>query len=291
MSERRIGVIVGSLRRGYSDKLANALAALAPPSMRLERLGIGDLPLYNEDLETANPPAPWTAFRERTGVPVVIDGAASVERLEDDPRRLTGDIPVALSFHATKSFATGEGGAVVTTDPAVGRAVVETLNFGFFDRRESRVPSINGKMSEYHAAVGLAELDDWPAKRRAFGDVADRYRDRFAASGLAGAALLFAALGDETRLALLRHLAGGSSVSISVLAENFEVSRQAVTKHLQHLAAAGMIDGRREGREHLWTINSSRLSEAQQCLELIAAGWDDTLQRLKAHVEDRESAG
>lgn len=65
MSERRIGVIVGSLRRGYSDKLANALAALAPPSMRLERIGIGDLPLYNEDLETANPPAPWTAFRNR----------------------------------------------------------------------------------------------------------------------------------------------------------------------------------------------------------------------------------
>lgn len=103
--------------------------------------------------------------------------------------------------------------------------------------------------------------------------------------GLAEAALLFAALGDETRLALLRHLSGGGPASISLLAENFEVSRQAITKHLQHLAAAGMIDGRRDGREHLWTLNASRLSEAQRCLELITAGWDDALERLKAHVE------
>jgi len=102
---------------------------------------------------------------------------------------------------------------------------------------------------------------------------------------LAEAALLFAALGDETRLALLRRLSEGGPASITALAESFRVSRQAVTKHLQFLAVAGIIDGTRAGREHLWALNPARLAEAQRCLDIIARGWDDALGRLKAHVE------
>jgi DNA-binding transcriptional ArsR family regulator len=102
---------------------------------------------------------------------------------------------------------------------------------------------------------------------------------------LAGAALLFAALGDETRLGLLQRLSHGGPASISALAESFDVSRQGVTKHLNVLAAAGVIDGRREGREHVWALNPSRLAEAGRCLDIIARGWDEALMRLKAHVE------
>jgi DNA-binding transcriptional ArsR family regulator len=104
--------------------------------------------------------------------------------------------------------------------------------------------------------------------------------------GLAEAALLFAALGDETRLALLRQLSRAGPASISVLAENFGVSRQAVTKHLQFLAEAGIIGGNRAGREHIWALNPARLAEAQRCLEAIARGWDGALGRLKAHLEN-----
>ena len=104
--------------------------------------------------------------------------------------------------------------------------------------------------------------------------------------GLAEAALLFAALGDETRLALLRRLSEGGPASISVLSERFRISRQAITKHLQFLAGAGIIDGKRAGREHVWALNPARLAEAQRCLEIIARGWDDALGRLKAHVEE-----
>jgi len=104
--------------------------------------------------------------------------------------------------------------------------------------------------------------------------------------GLAEAALLFAALGDETRLALLRRLSEGGPASISVLSESFRVSRQAITKHLQFLGAAAIIDGKRAGREHVWALNPARLAEAQRCLEIIARGWDDALGRLKAHVEE-----
>jgi DNA-binding transcriptional ArsR family regulator len=102
---------------------------------------------------------------------------------------------------------------------------------------------------------------------------------------VAGAALLFAALGDPTRLALLQRLSKGGPASISVLAENFQTTRQGVTKHLQVLAAAGIIDGERRGREHVWTINPRRLAEAQRHIDVIARGWDDALLRLKAHVE------
>jgi len=104
--------------------------------------------------------------------------------------------------------------------------------------------------------------------------------------GLAEAAFLFAALGDETRLALLRQLSHAGPASISELAVSFRVSRQAVTKHLQFLAVAGIIDGKRAGREHVWALNPARLAEAQRCLEVIGRGWDDALGRLKAHLEE-----
>jgi len=106
-----------------------------------------------------------------------------------------------------------------------------------------------------------------------------------ARTGLAGAALLFAALGDQTRIELLQQLSQRGPASISALAGRFALTRQGVTKHLNVLAAAGLIDGHREGRDHVWVLNTSRFAEAQQHLETIARGWDSALTRLKAHAE------
>ena len=108
----------------------------------------------------------------------MIDGSASFDRVAADPGSFLGEIPVALSFHATKSFATGEGGCLVATDAELVAHTSQALNYGFRARRESEVPSLNGKMSEYHAAVGLAELDGWPAKIRALEEAAERYHAR-----------------------------------------------------------------------------------------------------------------
>jgi chromate reductase len=59
-------VLVGSLRKAsFNGMLANALISRAPSSMKFDIVEIGQLPLYNEDLETAAPPAAWTAFRQR----------------------------------------------------------------------------------------------------------------------------------------------------------------------------------------------------------------------------------
>ena len=103
--------------------------------------------------------------------------------------------------------------------------------------------------------------------------------------GLAAAALLFAALGDPTRLALLQRLSDDGPASISMLAGHFPVTRQGITKHLHVLSDAGVIDGSRQGREHVWTVNPARLAEARHQLDLIARGWDDALTRLKRHVD------
>jgi chromate reductase len=61
---RTVAVIVGSLRKeSFNRKMAKALAALAPDSLKLEIVEIGDLPFYDEDVEP-NPPEPWVKFRQ-----------------------------------------------------------------------------------------------------------------------------------------------------------------------------------------------------------------------------------
>jgi chromate reductase len=64
---KNIAVLVGSLRKeSFSRKTARALIALAPAALKLEIVEIGELPLYNQDAEDANPtPAAWLAFRDR----------------------------------------------------------------------------------------------------------------------------------------------------------------------------------------------------------------------------------
>jgi dTDP-4-amino-4,6-dideoxygalactose transaminase len=130
----------------------------------------------------------WHRFRDETGVPVVIDAAASYDVLANDPaaaRAALGPIPVALSFHATKSFSCGEGGAVVSSDARLLHGATQALNLGFYGSRDCTVASFNGKLSEYHAAVGLAELDGWPQKRATAKRIASAYRVAATSAGIA----------------------------------------------------------------------------------------------------------
>ena len=135
------------------------------------------------------PQAPWQKFRDKTGIPVVIDGAASFETISNCPERHLGELPVMLSLHATKSFAAGEGGCVLSTDPSLIVRTGQALNFGFFSARNSLAASTNGKMSEYHAAVGLAEFDGWEVKKSALLAVAENYQRLLSRAGLSGRCL------------------------------------------------------------------------------------------------------
>ena len=72
------------------------------------------------------------------------------------------------------------------TDVHLGERVTQALNFGFRGARESEIANINGKLSEYHAAVGLAELDGWPDKLARLTRVVEGYRQAFAQRVCAG---------------------------------------------------------------------------------------------------------
>jgi len=99
-------------------------------------------------------------------------------------------------------------------------------------------------------------------------------------------AAVFAALGDETRLRLVAVLCVGGAVSIAQLTATTDVTRQAVTRHLQVLADAGLVRDVKVGRERLWQFEPSQLDEARRSLALIAQQWDDALGRLKLAVEE-----
>jgi DNA-binding transcriptional ArsR family regulator len=98
-------------------------------------------------------------------------------------------------------------------------------------------------------------------------------------------ALLFAALGDETRLRLLVRLSSGGPGSIARLSAKSQVSRQAITKHLQVLSEAGLVRSTRQGRERIWKMEPTRLADAHRYLDRISQEWDDALDRLKRFVE------
>ena len=99
-------------------------------------------------------------------------------------------------------------------------------------------------------------------------------------------ARVFAALADPTRLSLLIRLSDGRTASISTLAADTRLTRQAVTKHLHVLEDAGLVASAREGRESRYAYRPEGVSEARAFLESVSRSWDEALGRLKAFVED-----
>ena len=99
------------------------------------------------------------------------------------------------------------------------------------------------------------------------------------------AAGVFAALGDPTRLQLIARLSDAGPQSIAALADGFDMSRQAISKHLRVISAAGLATSEQRGRETVWELQQDGLAEAQRYLELISKDWDDKLRRLKTFVE------
>ncbi len=96
---------------------------------------------------------------------------------------------------------------------------------------------------------------------------------------------VFFALGDVTRLRLLALLCAGGAFSITQLTSNTELTRQAVTKHLQVLADAGLVKDLKIGRERLWQFEPVQMEAARQSLEVIGCQWEQALARLKAFAE------
>ena len=119
-------------------------------------------------------PGPWDALASETGLAVVLDAAPAFDAARP------GQGLTTVSLHATKVLGVGEGGFVMSQDP---ERVAETrlrANFGFRGSRIAQATGTNAKLSEYAAALGLAGLDEWPARVAAFRAAALRYRETLA---------------------------------------------------------------------------------------------------------------
>jgi len=117
-------------------------------------------------------PGAWDRFTAETGTPVVIDAAGAFGNQAVGSSNI-----VVVSMHATKSLGIGEGGFVAARDQVFLDEVRRLTNFGI------QLPSgivgqagTNAKLSEYHAAVGLAALARWPESARVRRELGARYR-------------------------------------------------------------------------------------------------------------------
>jgi chromate reductase len=119
MATRNVAVLVGSLRKdSFNRKMANALIELAPPSLKLEMVEIGQLPLFNQDREP-NPYPEWTAFRDK------IRAADAVLFVTPEYNRgVPGGLKNAIDVGSRpygQSVWSGKPGAVVSVAPgAIG---------------------------------------------------------------------------------------------------------------------------------------------------------------------------
>ncbi len=97
---------------------------------------------------------------------------------------------------------------------------------------------------------------------------------------------VFAALGSVTRLELVSRLSDGQEKSITALTDDLDLTRQAITKHLQVLQHAGIVDSRRVGRESRFTIRPGSITHARDYLTRVSEQWDQAIARLRAAVEE-----
>jgi DNA-binding transcriptional ArsR family regulator len=103
---------------------------------------------------------------------------------------------------------------------------------------------------------------------------------------------LWAAVGDPTRRRLLDALLTLGEATATTLSGELPVTRQAVAKHLTVLGRAGLVDGRRDGREVLYTVRPERLDEVSRAMARVVADWDQRLATIKrlaesAHAEPK----
>ena len=111
----------------------------------------------------------WLEVLKDSGIKTVFDAAWCFDNLKPSV------IPSIVSLHATKILGIGEGGFVTCLDRDIIQAVRRNINFGMNMERDIVSAGVNGKMSEYSAAVGLAALDGWDDRRSILAALQDAY--------------------------------------------------------------------------------------------------------------------
>nr|WP_222533452.1 DegT/DnrJ/EryC1/StrS family aminotransferase [Azospirillum sp. 412522] len=124
--------------------------------------------------------AAWERLSADTGIPVVVDAAAGFDALGRCGLS-SSRLQMVVSLHATKALGIGEGGLLLDGDGVRMERARRLGNFGFLGSPCAELPGLNAKMAEHAAAVGLAALDGWPARRGRLAALAHGYRADLAA--------------------------------------------------------------------------------------------------------------
>lgn len=127
----------------------------------------------------------WEELAAEWDLPIVIDSAAGFGSVYADGERVgrRGACEI-FSFHATKPFAVGEGGALVSRDPRLVQRVREFQNFGFAKSQERMQLGMNAKLQEINAAIGMRQLSDFDRRLASRRSVFRCYRAKLHRSGL-----------------------------------------------------------------------------------------------------------
>ena len=96
--------------------------------------------------------------------------------------------------------------------------------------------------------------------------------------------VIFSALADPTRRAILARLSEGDA-TVSELAEPFSISLPAISRHLKVLEAAGLITRSRSAQWRSSSLEAGPLQEATEWMERYRQFWDESLDRLDAHLK------
>lgn len=124
----------------------------------------------------------WEDLARSAGLSLVIDSAAGFGSVYADGRHVgTSGLCEVFSFHATKPFAIGEGGAVVSDDAEFIERLRSFSNFGFAGRDGAHRRGLNGKLQEFNAAIGLRQLDSFPDALRSRRSTLELFRQELPA--------------------------------------------------------------------------------------------------------------
>jgi chromate reductase len=170
-------VIVGSLRKeSYSLKIANALAKLAPSSLKLDVVTLHGLSFFNQDLE-ANPPADWVSFRETLQKSDAVL-FVTPEYNRSIPGVLKNAIDVGSRPYGKSSF-NGRPAGIISNSPGPLGGVCAAMNL------KQILPGYTGPILQqpeiYLTAVGDAFDDKGNLTKEALEKVLKQYIDAFAA--------------------------------------------------------------------------------------------------------------
>ncbi|MCO5129657.1 MAG: NAD(P)H-dependent oxidoreductase [Xanthobacteraceae bacterium] len=177
MTAYNVAVIVGSLRKeAFSLRIANALAKLAPPSLKLDIVTLHGLSFFNQDLE-ANPPADWVAFRDRIR-PVDAVLFVTPEYNRSVPGVLKNAIDVGSRPYGQSVFNGKPGGVISNSPGAIGgfganhhlRQSLMFLNIAVLQQPEA-----------YAGGVGDAFDDKGELTKESLRGFLDNYMTAFAA--------------------------------------------------------------------------------------------------------------